>query len=218
MTQQPDTSMTSPSTSGGGCAACGKTYPLFAEYEKRRRVPSDIVDHLPVLNAWARGWLRRNTGKGPYILELGVRSGNSTAAFLAGLEHHGYGQLWSVDINVPDVPDVFYECDHWNFLKADSTSFKARDWVPAELEVLFDDASHEYTKTLEELRLYVPRVRPGGVVLMHDTEWLPPASMGHPPADTPVGQALTDYCEETGLSWQNIRGCYGLGIMRIPAL
>jgi hypothetical protein len=89
--------------------------------------------------------------------------------------------------------------------------------VPREIEVLFDDASHDYGKTLEELRLWVPRVRPGGVVLMHDTEWLAPASMGNPPDITPVGQALTDYCEETGLTWVNKPGCYGLGIMRIPA-
>ena len=144
-----------------------------------------------------------------------MRSGNSTAAFLAGLETHGHGQLFSIDINLPDVPDLFYESDHWNFLKADSTSFRAQEWVPRELEVFFDDASHEYGKTLAELRTWVPRVRPGGVVLMHDTEWLPPASMGHPPADTPVGQALTDYCAETGLEWVNKPGCYGLGIMRI---
>jgi hypothetical protein len=217
MTQPNPTIVTQQPTAAGGCAGCGKTYPLFAEYERRSRIPSDIVDHLPILNAWARGWLRRNTGKGPYILELGVRSGNSTAAFLAGLEAHGYGQLWSIDINVPDVPDVFYECDHWNFLKADSTSFKARDWVPREIEVLFDDASHEYTKTLKELRLWVPRIRPGGVVLMHDTEWAADNTMGHPPADTPVGQAMTDFCDESGLTWVNRPGCYGLGVMRIPA-
>lgn len=144
-----------------------------------------------------------------------MRTGNSTAAFLAGLETHGYGQLWSIDINTPEVPEEWHESRFWNFLKADSTSFKAADWAPKQIEVLFNDASHEYSKTLAELRMWVPRVRPGGVVLMHDTEWLPPASSGHPPQDTPVGQALNDFCAETGLEWRNKPGCYGLGILRV---
>jgi hypothetical protein len=65
-----------------------------AEYEQRCREWSDIVDHLPRLYDEVTRY------REPQIIELGVRSGNSTAAFLAAVEKVG-GHLWSVDPMVP---------------------------------------------------------------------------------------------------------------------
>ena len=59
----------------------------------------------------------------------------------------------------------------WSFLAADDMSDEAAAWLPGELDILFIDSSHLYDHTLAELRKYVPRVRPGGLVLCHDT-WL----------------------------------------------
>jgi predicted O-methyltransferase YrrM len=87
--------------------------------------------------------------------------------------------------------------------------------TPPEIDVLFIDTSHAYWHTLEELRLYVPRVQPGGVVLMHDTELESPDGVGNRPP-FPVAKALNDFCAETGLMWRNRTGCWGLGIIDIP--
>ena len=65
--------------------------------------------------------------------------------------------------------------------------------------------------TLAELRAYVPKVRPGGVVLMHDTD-TPGTDIAWP--DVP--RALDDFCEEAGLSWLNHRGWNGLGVIEVP--
>jgi predicted O-methyltransferase YrrM len=173
---------------------------LLREFEGRRQIPSDIQDHLLTLYTWARGW------QFAHILELGVRTGNSTAAFLAALEVDRRGHLWSVDFNPPDVPEHWHELDTWSFLKAHSLSAKAADWAPREIDVLFLDTEHDYRQVRGELDLWVPRVRPGGVVLVHDTD---------APELSGPGCALTDYCAEHGLEWQNNAGCHGLGIMRI---
>jgi cephalosporin hydroxylase len=87
---------------------------------------------------------------------------------------------------------------------------------PDEVDVFFLDTSHEYAHTLAELHAYMPRVTEGGIALFHDTDLI--SWPGHPaPASgiPPVRQALDEYCEETGLSWENIPGQYGLGVMKL---
>lgn len=188
---------------------------LREEYDRRRAEPSDIRDHLDEIYRTASSYAQ------PRILELGVRSGNSTAALLAAAEMTG-GHVWSVDVAQPTVPDWWLTTGRWTLhvgndvdgilhhrLKAD----------PGVFDVLFIDTVHTYQHTLAELRLYVPMVRPGGTVLLHDTELHTPAGL---PADVvnsqpafPVAAALNMFCTETGAYWENRPGCYGLGVMKV---
>ena len=192
--------------------------PLFGEYERRRSLPSDIVDHLPELYHWARGW------PFAHIAELGTGgasrgpggSGNSTSALLAGVEVTGRGHVWSFDIEPPDVPDAFRESEHWTFTLADALREKALAEAPAELDVLFVDLDpHSFEQTLTALTLWVPRVRRGGVVLLHDTEYGTPAAAFYDPHESAVGKALDVYCAMKDLAWENRPGCHGLGVLRI---
>ena len=180
-----------------------------SEYEDRLVPWSDIKGHMPFLRETAASY------REPVVIELGTRTGNSTAAFLAGCSGNG-GKVWSVDIADPEVPDHWREpmwLGPWEFLKADDVSPAAQGWLPLECDILFIDTSHTFEQTLAELRLYVPRVKPGGVVLLHDTEWEPPGHATDYPTGT-VTEALNAYCEESGLSWVNRTGSYGLGIIR----
>lgn len=171
---------------------------LGEEYRRRAVADHDIRAQMPVLYAWARHSRR--------IIELGVRSGNSTCAFLAGLEHSG-GELWSVDTDPPQVPDEWHLLESWHVLVADDRSAEARGFCPAGADVLFIDTSHYYEHTLAELRLYVPKVRPGGVILLHDTD----------PQEWPdVSRALRDYCAEVALEWYDHPFWHGLGVIEIP--
>jgi cephalosporin hydroxylase len=86
--------------------------------------------------------------------------------------------------------------------------------LPAEVDVLFIDTSHEYGHTLAELRAYMPRVTPGGVALFHDTRIFGTWS-GEGDTIPPVARALDGYCAEAGLSWENLDGEYGMGIIRV---
>ena len=190
------------------------TGPARAEYERRLQAASDIRDHLPVLYGHAA---RR---PGVRILELGVRSGNSSSAFLAALEDSpAPGCLWSIDVNDPDVPGEWHGLPYWRFLRADDLSAEALRWAPESVDVLFIDTSHEYGHTLAELRAYAPRVARGGIVLMHDTEYAFADGLhlaGQDPHGSAVGRALDAYCAEAGLTWENRPGCYGLGMVGIP--
>ena len=187
----------------------------LAEWEGRRDQSSDMQGHMTFLRDTAASYSK------PVVIEFGTRGGNSTSCFLAAAEAAG-GQVWSVDTCVPQVPGWWHSLDRWHFLQASDTSPEAREWLPAQCDVLFIDTDHQYQHTLDELAMHLPRVRPGGVVLLHDTEW---EQTGATPdecrqLDAPGGTvtaALNDWCAKTGMTWENRPGSYGIGIIRIPA-
>jgi len=169
------------------------------QYRERAAMEHDIKAQMPVLYAWARL-------PGARVIELGVRGGNSTAALLAGIEHSG-GELWSVDIAEPEVPAEWNGLPFWHLLVADDQSPEAVAFCPGDVDVLFVDTSHFYDHTMAELRLYVPKVKPGGIVLLHDT-----ATCDWPD----VSRALNDFCAETGRAWYDHPWWHGLGVIEVP--
>jgi cephalosporin hydroxylase len=175
------------------------------EYEQRCLEWTDICDWLPVLYQEVADRTE------PQVIELGVRAGNSTAAFLAAIEKVG-GHLWSVDPMPMMVPPAWFEAPFWTPRRADD--LRIVDELPNDVDIVFVDTLHTYDQTLAELIAYVPKVKPGGVVLLHDTE------LPHPEADPtcaafPVRRAIEHYL--TGKPWEcEFRsGCYGLGVIRM---
>jgi len=185
---------------------------------------NDIIDHMQFLHDTVLGY------RNPRVVELGVRGGNSTCALLSAVQLNG-GHLWSCDLEPPgkggdwDHPPEWDGIPAWTFIIGDSVSDAVLAQMPAEIDVLFADTSHTYEQTLAELEAYVPRVRPGGVVLQHDTQCIsgPPGGrefLPTPRVEGEVARAMDDYCEKHGLSWANRQsgeGLFGLGVIRIPS-
>jgi len=118
---------------------------------------SDIGHYLPFL---------REHGKGN-ILEIGVRGGASTAAFLLGLDVNG-GHLYSVDT---EDCRVFAPHANWSFLRANSRDHETVfAFAPAELDVLFIDGDHSREGYTNDLHTYSKIVRPGGLIISHDID------------------------------------------------
>ena len=174
------------------------------EYDLRRVEWSDIVDHLPRLRAEVE------QRPGAQVVELGVRAGNSTCAFLAGVEAVG-GHVWSCDINRARVPQHWHASLLWTFTIGDDLAL-AGD--APRCDVLFIDTSHAYQQTIDELLTYVPLVRDGGVILLHDTELERPELA--PPDDPPfpVRRAVEHFADVYGAAVEWVEGCNGLAVMR----
>jgi cephalosporin hydroxylase len=191
---------------------------LRAEYEERLAAPSDIKDHLPFLHETALSY-----GE-PHVIELGVREGNSTVALLAAIDEAGWGTLISADIAEPQVPEAVRTHPWWVFLRGDDLSdavlghARRTLLMPATACMLFIDTSHAYMRTLRELEAWVPFVRPGGTVLLHDTLYqpMPWEVRGIPQPPLPVMRAMREYCDSHGLTWENREGSNGLGVIKIP--
>lgn len=180
------------------------------EYERRLIVPSDIQEHLVFMHDTVAGYAK------PVVIELGVRSGNSTSALLSAVTETA-GTLWSCDIEKPDVPADWWQDPLWWFVQADDLSAKALRILPPKCDVLFVDADHSFEHVLAELNAYMPRVKPGGVALFHDTQWdcVDDLDIDLQQPVGPVAQALTRYCRARRLEWFNRPGSYGMGVIRL---
>ncbi len=110
--------------------------------------------------------LLRLASKAPVIVELGVRGGVSTWAFLDGMPEDG--RLVSVDIDptVPDqVPSRVSGDPRWALIIGDDRIDTYQRQLP-EADLVFIDTSHEYHHTAAEL-LLAQRLKADHIVL-HD--------------------------------------------------
>lgn len=189
--------------------------PLLAEYRERLGIESDIRGHLEFLCETASAYDKVT------VVELGTRSGNSTSAFLAAAEATG-GQVCSVDRDEPQVPEWWRDTGHWSFWRGsdldEDIQFQVKTACGGQADVLLIDTSHAYMHTLMELEAWVPLTRPGGVVLLHDTEHDPMAweVSGVPQPRKPVMKAMQEFCADHGYAWDNRAGYCGLGVIKIP--
>lgn len=178
---------------------------LGDEYERLCAIPSDINEHLPTFYSL----VQRLDAK--HVLELGTRTGVSTVAWLHALRATG-GKLTSVDID-PRPPLGHY--DHWTFIQGDDMSPE----VYAQLEpadIVFIDTSHLYEHTIRELNLYRWLVKPGGLMVLHDTMLERPIGAPVKPA-FPVRVAVEEFVEANGFRWINHEHNNGLGIIEVES-
>lgn len=154
--------------------------------------PNAMAHHLPFLKYLV------TDNQAMQVVELGVHTGQSTVAFLLGLEETG-GCLWSVDRKIPLPPiDAYMNQDNWTFILGDTRW--AVDMVPPGIDILFIDA--DLQNRLVDLELYGPKVRSGGFILVHDL-------------DRPeVAQAVSIYMgNHEDCDFQSITSGHGLGII-----
>ena len=165
--------------------------------------PTDIHQHLTFIYGLVVGMEAKK------VLELGVNTGESTVAFLEALKVTG-GRLTSVDI-VPclgarSMIDAYGLSDIWTFVQEDDLTF-VKKWDKGQLDIIFIDTSHEQAQTEKEIEVYEPLVRPGGLLLFHDT-------MSYPGGVMQPLRAFIDAHPDYRLF--NVEHCNGLGVVRKP--
>lgn len=192
---------------------------LTQRYEQLCVEPSDIFEHLPT---FVKAVEELDAKK---VVEIGVRYGVSTIAWLYALE--GRGQLWSVDcswpvaapgsdVNLLDPQGPLGIVPHWLFLMGYCEWPTVLDAMPAkDVDILFIDANHGYQETLTQLELYFPRMRAGGRIFLHDTALEINGNATEPEPAFPVRCAMEEFCRPNGgrrtLEWSNVDHCSGLG-------
>lgn len=176
---------------------------LATDYRWRSTTASDINEHLPTFVELVR------TLDAQHVIELGTRSGISTVGWLYGLAETG-GHLTSIDLSPrPEIDDY----DRWTFIQGDDMDEAIVSTLePA--EIVFIDTSHTYEHTVAELERYRHLVKPGGVIVLHDTENRIPLDAPLRPL-YPVKRAIKEFVETHGLTWFNYQNNNGLGIIRM---
>lgn len=163
-------------------------------YKRLANTKSDIQYHLPLLYTHGRG----------VVLELGVRTGVSTSALLAGVIDHG-GDVWSVDTN-PACSNTFSH-SQWHFIHANSLDYGTIEaaGLPQSVDTLFIDTVHTFEHTLQELELWGKRVQRDGIILLHDTD--------DPGTHPGVRNAMASYCDRHGFQFWCLPESNGMGVI-----
>lgn len=166
---------------------------------------SDISDHFPRMMHLVVDYDVRT------VVELGVREGHSTAAWLSFLPADG--QVYGVDLDWLLPPRA-----RLNPIVGDDLDPAVAAQVPETFDLLFVDSSHDYDHTRAELAAYGPRVRPGGLIVLHDTENEHPEetepAIG-PQDPFPVRRAMRWYADLGGCATEEFPGSYGLGVIYV---
>ncbi len=148
-------------------------------YEAARQHPGDINEHMPFLKSIA---------KDATILELGVRSGCSSLAFLSGRPK----KLVSVDIDYshldPQIPaGAMIENIDWIRLQQNSRLPVEGDW-----DIVFIDTLHTAEHVRGEIATHAPHAK---TIIFHDTvtNWKTGEDGG-----SGIGQPISDFSNSNG--------------------
>jgi predicted O-methyltransferase YrrM len=149
------------------------------------------------------------------VIELGVRAGVSSCAFLFALEETG-GMLWSVD---PGDPPAHFTGGRWTFVKGRDDDLSVLAALPQHADVVFVDTDHTYELTRREIELYHHRC---DVMVFHDTavrQFPHHQAAGYrPQPDYPVRQAIHDLLvDELGVKVDYFTHCNGLAVAYVGA-
>jgi len=144
------------------------------------------------------------------VIECGVNTGESTVALLEAVHATG-GILISVDIqelpNVRPMLTSYGLIDRWNFNLSDDIKFGQAWPADKKADLIFIDTSHTFDHTVREIEVYEPILRPGGIMVFHDTVTF------YDGVRKPINMFL-----KTHKDWpfENKNNCNGLGILRKP--
>lgn len=171
--------------------------PVQQAYQAHCMQPSDIQHHLPLLFALARG----------NVLELGTRTGVSTAALLAGVEVHG-GHVYSLDID-PRSAGVAAGHPQWTFRAGSSTDPQLAAQVSTnaggDFRLALVDTIHTDAQVTAELMLWSEYMAPGGAICVHDPETFPG-----------VRAAVERFCAARGWPVTFVLPCNGMAVIEVP--
>jgi len=119
--------------------------------QQRIATYSDISEHLQTLHDLAASIPKCR------VVEFGVRSGNSTCAFLTS-----GARVFSFDIAKPSFRPLPEHENRWTFCQADTGKL---DYIPA-CDILFIDTLHTGDHVRNELRMAKYAI---GYIVFHDT-------------------------------------------------
>lgn len=107
------------------------------------------------------------------ILEVGAEYGMSASIFCKGADPSV--SIHSVDLMPLEKWAKYREnlgesgfTGRTHEVHLDSKSAR-REWGSAPIDLLFIDGDHSFTGATEDIQLWVPLVKPGGIVVFHDT-------------------------------------------------
>lgn len=147
----------------------------FADYYEE--VVGKIVGHMYYAEASLLNRLGQAVPKGGRMIEIGCDLGRSTTIWAKCARENGF-RLDVVDLFLMSYasPDIFlanmsnagYENGEDYFLNIKDSLEAHKDYADNSIDLLFHDGDHVNPGFAQDLDLWLPKVKPGGVVAFHD--------------------------------------------------
>ena len=111
--------------------------------------------------------------KPDYVLEIGTGQCQSARTILGALSDNKKGKLVSIDLRdkrykIPDDLKSYFHQIIGNSHTEDIFN-KVKEQFNKPIDILFIDGDHKYCGVKKDFEMYVPLVKKGGLILMHDT-------------------------------------------------
>jgi predicted O-methyltransferase YrrM len=108
------------------------------------------------------------------VVETGTYVGHTAKTISEALTRNGTGHLWTVE-NDPSFTQHYrnMEMSRTTFVDADSPAWCASNDCPSEIDFAFVDSGHPPVR-LKDVQALYPKMREGGLLLVHDVEFYLP--------------------------------------------
>jgi predicted O-methyltransferase YrrM len=188
---------------------------------RAKTIPSGLGDSAELLYGLVRSM------KPEVCVEIGSARGNSACHIGLALKENGSGRLYAID---PHEQTDWNDKNAVNTLKEFMDNISAvgvgeqvsiirsysdaaaRDWkLP--IDLIFIDGDHSYEGVKRDWKLFLPHMRPFGIVVFHDTMWDLPPYEGRARRNMGVPQ-FVDELRQQGYQILTIERDYGLSLVQ----
>lgn len=138
----------------------------------------NVSTHMTVQEKHVLFRLARRLPAGSSLAEIGSYHGASSCCLAAGIASRNSTlfcvDTWRNDAVTDALSDVFpvwqknTEPFETLIKSVQGYSHEVADRIPNELDLLFIDGDHSYEGVKRDLEMYLPKLRKGGVLVMHD--------------------------------------------------
>ena len=188
---------------------------------RAKYIPSGLGDSAELLYGLVRSI------KPEVCVEIGSALGKSASYIGMALKENGHGMLYAIDphqptewndVNAVDSLKEFTRnisalslCAQVSIIRSYSDA-AAREWrLP--IDLIFIDGDHSYEGVKRDWELFVPHVKPSGVVIFHDTLWDLPPYEGTVRSDMGVPR-FVDELRQQGYQVLTINRDYGVSLVQ----
>jgi predicted O-methyltransferase YrrM len=133
-------------------------------------------------------------------VEIGSARGRSACSIGMALKENGRGKLMAIDPHRKTEWNDYQSIDTFETITHNLAVLELTDWVEVlratsdeaaagwtrQIDMIFIDGDHSYAGVKRDWDLFVPHVRPFGVVIFHDTLWDLMSNLGPVRADMGV--------------------------------
>jgi cephalosporin hydroxylase len=106
-------------------------------------------------------------GKNPIIIEVGVLSGKSLLLWDEYFaNHHG---VWGLDISFDSVCGEVHENPRIHLVGGNAYTTEIANLIP-DADIIIDDGPHTIGSMVSFIRIYLSKLKPGGVMVIEDIQ------------------------------------------------